>query len=403
MNMTRKIIFTFVASMIVTSVFSQGIEGRVVDSDGRAIENASVALLLKEDSSFIASTTTDGAGSFHIASDMHEGILAVSFIGYKMEYKPFAGRNVDVVKLEEEGQMLADVTIKGSRIVNKANGYSFRPSGSGLENVNTAQEMFAFLPAITVKGNKIQLFDKYPTIYVNGVKITSQDELASLSPRRIDKIEVTYLSIGESVDNKGGVIRVMTKKDKNAGYSGYLRESVGEMTSYGHIEDAPTIVLSASLGKWTFNYYTVYSHKKLLEDVTCNYAYDTGEMINMDNKTRSWENYVGGRLNVSYELSKSPQSRYLNLLAMMMSRMTCLVLSKPLAMITYKIFDCMAPKAHLSSRQSVNTSSTLTSKALIWKSRPTTFRKTIIGEKAWVWTMHFCRKTRQRNIQICIA
>lgn len=302
--MKKRFILIFVTSMIVSSVFSQDIEGRVVDCDGKAIENASVALLSKKDSSFIVGTATDEAGSFRIDSDIHEGILAVSFIGYKMEYKAFTDGNVGVVMLEEERQMLGDVTVMGTRIVNNANGYSFRPSGSGLETVNTAQEMFAFLPAITINENKIQLFDKNPTIYVNGIKITSQDELASLNPKRIDKIEVDYFSVGERVDDKGGVIRITTKKDKNGGYSGYIKESLDEMASYGHIEDSPKIVLSASMGKWTFNYYTVYSHRKLLEDATYKYVYNSGEVKNMDNKTRSWANYVGGRFNVSYELSK---------------------------------------------------------------------------------------------------
>lgn len=302
--MIKRFIFAFVTSMLVSSVFSQGIEGKVVDCEGKAIENASVALLSKKDSSFIVGTVTDNSGIFHISKDINEGILAISFIGYKMEYKAFTDGNVGVVKLEEERQMLGNVTVTGTRIVNNANGYSLRPRGSGLETVNTAQEMFAFLPAITINENKIQLFDKNPTIYVNGIKITSQDELASLNPKRIEKIEVDYFSVGERVDDKGGVIRITTKKDANGGYSGYLRESVDEMASYGHIEDSPTIVLSASMGKWTFNYYTEYSHRKLLEDATYNYAYNSGEIKNMDNKSRSWENYVGGRLNVSYELSK---------------------------------------------------------------------------------------------------
>lgn len=303
-DMKKRILTTIAACIMAIAAMAQSIEGKVVDSDGKAIGNASVALLSKKDSSFIAGTITDNFGTFRISKDVNEGILAVSFIGYKMEYKAFADGKVGVVKLEEKRQMLGNVTITGTRIMNNANGYSFRPSGSGLETVNTAQEMFAFLLAITINENKIQLFDKNPTIYVNGIKITSQDELASLNPKRIDKIEVDYFSVGERVDDKGGVIRITTKKDKNGGYSGYIKETLDEMASYGHIEDSPTIVLSASMGKWTFNYYTVYSHRKLLEDATYNYDYNSGEAKNMDNKTRSWENYVGGRLNVSYELSK---------------------------------------------------------------------------------------------------
>ena len=63
-----------------------------------------------------------------------------------------------------------------------------------------------------MSNDKIMLLDKLPVVYVNGVKITSQDELAAILPKRIENIEVDYLAIGEGATEKGGVIRITRKK-----------------------------------------------------------------------------------------------------------------------------------------------------------------------------------------------
>lgn len=300
----KKVVLMSLMTIFSLHPFAQGIVGRIVDDKGRAIAKANVILLSVTDSSLVAGTSSADDGTFSIVSNAQKGILVVSFLGYENAYKPINGGDVCTIVMKEARNELDNIVVTGSRIVNNANGYSFRPKGSGLESVKSVQDLLAFLPAITVTEDKIKLLNKTPAIYVNGIKITSQNELESIAPQRIENIGVDYFSIGEGVSDKGGVIRITTKKETDGGYSGYLREQIMEMTSYGHVSDTPTLVIDASLGKCTFNYYTIYSHRKLLEDATYSYSYNTGVWINMNSATRSWTRDISGRLNASYEIGK---------------------------------------------------------------------------------------------------
>lgn len=289
---------------ILESLIAQNISGKVVDEKNNPLVGVNVLLLSKADSTYLAGTSTDKEGAFVFANREDAGTLMFSFIGYHSVYHTLDGNeNIGIIKMQVDEHLLDEVTVVGSRIINNAQGYSIRPTGSGLENCNTSQELFAFLPGISVSENKINLLDKLPVIYVNGIKINSQDELAALLPKNIENIEVDYLAVGEGATTKGGVIRITTKKQKDGGYSGYLGLKAGAMAAYGYNSSSPTFVFDASIGKWTFNYYAVNQHQQLIEDAKYNYLYDSGMQTNSISETRSWLNNFGNRLNISYEIN----------------------------------------------------------------------------------------------------
>jgi hypothetical protein len=287
----------------ISIINAQSIKGKILDTKHEPIVGANVILLSYADSSFVAGTTTNETGTFSISTNTDKGILQISYLGYKTVTQVFSGHNVGTIGMEENSKILGEVVITGNRIINHANGYYLSLKGTGLENTNTPQEMLSFLPGITIDQDKILLLNKAPIVYVNGFKITSQEELAALLPKRIDKIEVDYFSIGEGATEKGGVIHITTKKENTGGVNGYFRENLTVMPKYGLIGDSPTFVIDANTGKCTFNYYAIYTHQKLLEDATNNYRYDSGFLSNSTNRTRSWMNKFGNRLNVSYEIN----------------------------------------------------------------------------------------------------
>ena len=289
---------------ILESLIAQNISGKVVDEKNDPLVGVNVLLLSKADSTYLAGTSTDNEGAFAFTNRDDAGTLMFSFIGYHSIYHTLDGNeNIGIIKMQVDEHLLDEVTVVGSRIINNAQGYSIRPSGSRLESCNTSQELFAFLPGISVSENKINLLDKLPIIYVNGIKINSQDELAALLPKNIENIEVDYLAIGEGATTKGGVIRITTKKQKDGGYSGYLGLKAGAMAAYGYNSSSPTFVFDASIGKWTFNYYAVNQHQQLIEDAKYNYLYDSGMQTNSITETRSWLNNFGNRLNISYGIN----------------------------------------------------------------------------------------------------
>lgn len=302
----KKTLILFMLLAFVYNVLAQDIKGKVEDSGKHPVPHATVVLFQTADSAFVAGTTTQEDGSFTIqqVSSKMPLSLKVSSLGYKSVLKTLVNNQVGTILLEEDSKMLGSVTVTGNRIVNNANGYSLQLQNTGLEKSNTTLDVFAFLPGMSVENKKINLMGKQPIIYVNGVKIISQDELAALSPRRIEKIDVSYFSVGEGANEAGGTIKITTKKEVDGGFSGYLQESVSEMAKYGHVYDSPILVFNASIGRLSMNYYAVYSHQKLFEDAKYRYKYDSGDDLTYISRTRSWSNSFTNRLNLSYELSK---------------------------------------------------------------------------------------------------
>lgn len=287
----------------------QVVKGRVVDAGGQPLAGATVMLLSAPDSAYVSGTLTNADGRFAVSTNKRDAIVSAHCLGYKRQFANVSlhdGQDSLVVdfKMDADSRLLGELVVKGNRIVNNARGYSLRPSGTGLEKSNTMQDMLAFLPGLNVSEGKVHLFGNLPTIYVNGVKITSQEEFAALLPTQIDKIEVDYLTVGEGANAKGGVIRITTKKQKNGGYSGFLRAQGEVMPKYGYIMGTPVFAINASQGKWSVNYYALYSNQELLEDASNSYLYADGQRKDYFSKMRSWSNNLRTRLNISYELSK---------------------------------------------------------------------------------------------------
>lgn len=287
----------------------QVVKGRVVDAGGQPLAGATVMLLSAPDSAYVSGTLTNADGRFAVSTNKRDAIVSAHCLGYKRQFANVSlhdGQDSLVVdfKMDADSRLLGELVVKGNRIVNNARGYSLRPSGTGLEKSNTMQDMLAFLPGLNVSEGKVHLFGNLPTIYVNGVKITSQEEFAALLPTQIDKIEVDYLTVGEGANAKGGVIRITTKKQKNGGYSGFLRAQGEVMPKYGYIMGTPVLAINASQGKWSVNCYALYSNQELLEDASNSYLYADGQRKDYFSKMRSWSNNLRTRLNISYELSK---------------------------------------------------------------------------------------------------
>lgn len=300
----KKVTLLLFALLCSASSFAQNIKGRVVDNNNAPLPGANVLLLSKADSAYLEATTTREDGQFELPDRSDAGMLMFSYIGYKSLYHNLDGKtDVGTITMQEDEQLLKEVNIVGSRIINNSHGYSFNPSGSGLDNCNTTQNLFAFLPGISVSENKISVLGRFPVIYVNGFKITSQDELDAILPKNIEKIEVDYIATGEGATEKGGVIRITTKKVRDGGYSGYLRLNAEALASYGYNFGSPTFVVAASSGKWTLNYYAIYQNHQLLGDEHNDYLYDSGRRTNMFSKIRSWSNRFTNRLNLSYEIN----------------------------------------------------------------------------------------------------
>lgn len=212
--------------------------------------------------------------------------------------------NESTSQLNDTTKELKEVVKRANRIHKKENGYVVSPKGTGLENSNSTIEMLSMLPNLVSENGVLLLMGNAPIIYVDGIRITSQNEIEALQPQDIAKIEVEYQSVGEDLNDRRGVIRVTRSKRKEVGVSGYLSETLKEMPSYSHTRDNTSFGLDETTKHFTLNYWGTYNHQKLLEDADNSYNYKNGNVIESYQKERSWSNSFSNRLNLGSQLSK---------------------------------------------------------------------------------------------------
>ena len=90
--------------------------------------------------------------------------------------------------------------------------------------------MLAFLPGVSKEGDTYKINGLQASeIYVDGVKLTSKDELKNIPADMIDKVKVNYLAgVNQNATDAGGTIEITLHKPAEGGYYG----SVSAGTSY---------------------------------------------------------------------------------------------------------------------------------------------------------------------------
>lgn len=307
-SLPHKVLFAVVALLlsflVPQSVAAQRVTGTVADERGQAVEAAEI-VLLTADSTYIGTATTLADGTFAIDAAGSAGghILVVSALGFDKAVLTTRDTIIGTVTLHSDTRVISTVVVKADRLQRNAAGYAMNVSGSGLEDCEQMKDLLEFLPCMTVRDGQVQLLGRAPVIYVNGIRVTSQEELAAVRPSRVERVEVDYLSVGEGVTNKGGVIRITTKRERDGAYSGYLYETVDLAPSYGLASDRPTFGLDASMGRWALNYWAYYDHRKFYGDSETDTRLDDGTLTRSDSRIHSWAHNFNNRLNLSCRLS----------------------------------------------------------------------------------------------------
>lgn len=280
--------------------------GRVVDNLGQPMAFANIQLLNPTDSSFITGGVTNENGDFVIPCAAKEMIAKFSYIGFKTKFLTTSSKAIGTIRLRPEAQQLRNVIVEANRLNYRANGYKVNLTGSDLQNINSMSNLLAFLPAITINDGKINLLNSEPIIYVDGIKLNSQDELKAISPKSIKEISVDYLSVGEGAMNKGGIINITLRRASYNGMEGNASISATKMPYYRNLsQTSPSLAFSSNLGKLYLSGWAQYSYNNLIGDEQYKYVFNqSGISTETEQKTRSLEQYVSARLNASYAISE---------------------------------------------------------------------------------------------------
>jgi hypothetical protein len=198
------------------------LEGNVVSEAGETIEFYTLVLQSAADSSVVA------VEMFSDTAFRFGGIKPQTYILrlQDVRYQPYdtliaiaEGANVLTAPLVLKPKALGEVVVKGSRPVlsyNQGN-LTVDVANSYLKDDISLESILVKLPGVTVdnKGS-IGMFGKDKLlIYINDMELRSQEELKSLQPADIDKIEIIRNAGSEYAADVDAVIKIRTRKKRD--------------------------------------------------------------------------------------------------------------------------------------------------------------------------------------------
>lgn len=239
----RRLFLVALFSVLTLSAAAQGnsIKGNVVDASGQPVIGASV--LVK---GTLNGTNTDVNGNFALNNVPANGIIEVSFIGYKpVETVAVPSQTFFNITMEEDSATLDEVVVVGYGVQKKSDvtGALTRVDS---ETLNTKPVMNAFealqgkaagvditsnqrpgeIGDIRIRGNRSLNASNKPLYVVDGVPL-SAGGIETLNPRDIESIDILKDASSTAIyGSRGanGVVLVTTKRGKagqfNLNYSG---------------------------------------------------------------------------------------------------------------------------------------------------------------------------------------
>lgn len=217
------------------------IKGKVTDArTGEGMEFVTVSVRKPDSPALLTGTITDQAGMFHIGN-LAKGtyVLGISFIGYNTLEKEFTITdqkkeiNFADLSLKEDSQMLGEVQITGQRSQMKfeIDKKVFNVDQNIASTGGSASDVLSNIPSVEVdnEGEVSLRGSSSVTVWINGkASGLSADNraqiLEQLPAESIEKIEViTNPSAKYSPEGTSGIINIVLKQNRKAGYYGSLQ------------------------------------------------------------------------------------------------------------------------------------------------------------------------------------
>ena len=241
-----KFFTTCVMALLGVSALAGVIKGKVVDDLKSPLEFVNVAVYQQGSTTPYKGTVSDIDGKFEI-DGVKDGsyIVKLTFMGYEEQQRdavvgPSNGHtaNLKVVTLKEDRAVLQEVSVSTQKaamkldIDKKVFDVSQNIATAGL----SASEALENIPSVEVdqEGNISLRGSESVTIWINGKAqgLTSDnrgDILQQLPAESIERIEViTNPSSKYSPEGSAGIINIILKRDRKAGYYGGIQLNAGK-------------------------------------------------------------------------------------------------------------------------------------------------------------------------------
>lgn len=161
--------------------------------------------------------------------------MLVSYVGYENINRVCKAGDLGTLVMKVDAMMLDEVSVVASRTQHDANGYTVNMRSSEIAKGKQSSDALAFLPGVSNEDGNYKI-NGLPVseIYVDGVKLTSSDELKNLPADMIDKVKVNYLAgSNQNAAMTGGTIEISLRQPPQGGYYGALTGGATLYPSYG--------------------------------------------------------------------------------------------------------------------------------------------------------------------------
>ncbi len=247
------LLLLFLLTATQPSLFSQSknpgiILGRVIDAQNqKPVEYANIIVLDSITGKMVTGVVSDSNGYFRI-TNVPTGtfILEYSFIGYeKQRSKPVAitrkhlKADLGSLSLGSSAINMNEVTVTAGRsmMINKIDRKVFNVQTDIQAQTGSVTDMLQTIPSVTIDmdGNISLRGSGSITVLINGRPsvLAGAANLEQMPASLVEKIEViTNPSAKYKPDGTGGIINIILKKEKKAGFNGILGANVGSNDRY---------------------------------------------------------------------------------------------------------------------------------------------------------------------------
>jgi outer membrane receptor protein involved in Fe transport len=259
----KKTLLLLVYAIVPLAVFSQRINGTVLNKKNQIIKDASIALKSVPDKRILQSSFTDSLGAFKfIAKPDIDYILVVSSIGYQSDTVSLLGKNRSdtsmIVRLKQSIQELKVVEItkkkplierKIDRLVYNVENSLLAENGDGIEAISKAPGIRINDLSIDIVGkNEVRVMVNEKLVQLSGADLINY--LRTIPASNISKIEViTNPSARYEADGNSGIVNVVLKKNSLIGFNGIINTGV---ILASHYNTGLTSIINYNKGKLHF-------------------------------------------------------------------------------------------------------------------------------------------------------
>ncbi|MBR3009707.1 MAG: TonB-dependent receptor [Prevotella sp.] len=294
--------------VVAAAAKTQDYSGKVIDEKGQPVAFVNVVLLSLPDSAFVQGAVSDEQGAFHIVTNVSDGLLKLSSVGYETLFVKAA--NGLTITMKEDAQMLGEVVVKSQLPKTLVKGDAMRTTVAGtiLEKAGTVNDALSKIPSLEAErdGGVKVLGRGDAEVYINGRRVQDNSELSRLRSDQIQHVDVVQNPGARYAASTKAVVRITLKKAQGEGFS--FQDNLSGMYQYGHTLTNNLDVnyrmggLDITASLWAGRY----GHTKSLQENTLTYyaGPDKIEGVSTQESKKIWKGW-SPQLQVNYMLDEN--------------------------------------------------------------------------------------------------